>query len=232
MQEFWLAETPSTQDCAKEYLQVHRENAVFIAEKQTAGYGKQGRSFYSPKDTGIYFSLALPDFNFLESKKSLLTPAIATAIVKVLAAEFPQLPFRIKWVNDLYLHGKKIAGILTEKVANDLVIGVGINLTTSHFPENLRSKAGSITQDQVNRDRLTKELFLAVKSATTHYLDLSFLELYRQKSLLLQQMVTLKLGRQKITGQVVAIDDQGKIGLKNNSGVHYYSSGEVVKVEF
>lgn len=105
MKTFAYQEVASTQDLAKDYLnQANTEIALITAKKQTAAYGKRGRSFYSPANTGIYLSLAFPDFTLSKEKGGLLTLTIGVEIVNVLKSFFAKHDFRLKWVNDIYLN--------------------------------------------------------------------------------------------------------------------------------
>ena len=121
----------STNDLAKKEAREGRPVLV-AACQQTAGRGRRGRSFYSPAGTGLYFSLAFPWEE--EVPPTLLTPLAALAAAEVLE-DLVEAPIGIKWVNDLYLGGKKIAGILTEAVTRlpkeagvFLVLGLGNGL--------------------------------------------------------------------------------------------------------
>lgn len=233
MQLFHYKQVSSTQDLAKEYLIKGeiREPAVFIADSQTAGYGKQGRKFYSPADTGIYFSLAIPNFKYAKNKVGLLTPFIATKMVEVLAQYFPTFPFQIKWVNDLYLNRKKIAGILTEIAKNGLVIGIGLNLNTQTFPDNLKEKAASINQD-VDKDKLTIDLINEIQKVTQDYIKADFLNKYRKLSCVIGNKIELKEGRKVITGIAENIDERGRLIVSVNGKPFAYASGEIDKVNF
>ena len=143
----------STNTYLKEYLGVHSltKPLAVIAEKQTNGYGRFKRDFYSPDHGGIYLSLAVPLDN-QPLNPSLVTTSIAIGVIHALQKFFPEQNFSVKWVNDLYIGHKKIAGILTEATADleslaptELVIGVGINLTTQDFPKELKSKVQAIS---------------------------------------------------------------------------------------
>lgn len=128
------------------------EGTVAIANEQTAGKGRQGRSFYSPKNTGIYMSLLLrpegrpTDALFITTAAAV---AVASAIRKVTGE-----PAGIKWVNDVYIDGKKICGILAEAALDEkvgikyVVLGIGINVATkdSDFPEEIGGVASSIAE--------------------------------------------------------------------------------------
>ena len=122
--------------------------SVVISGQQTAGRGRLGRSFYSPKD-GLYMSVIIkPEFDM--DKSGLVTVAAAVAASEAID-EICGCESQIKWVNDIYLNGKKICGILTEAMADfesgqidSLIIGIGINTSSVEFPEELRDYAGRL----------------------------------------------------------------------------------------
>lgn len=230
MRFFYYQLVKSTQDLAKEYLLNQKDSAAFIARGQSAGYGKSGRNFYSPQNTGLYLSVALPEFTLIPAKQNLLTPAIAVKVVQILKHNFPNRDFRVKWVNDIYLKNRKIAGILTENTINGLVVGIGINISTQNFPVALKQKAGSIQAD-FDFEKLGKQVIKAIVKAIETYQTGDFLPTYRQFSNLIGKKVTLKLGKQDITGKVVDFDDQGRMVLKTHREQTSYGSGEVIKVQ-
>ena len=119
---------------------------LVVAHAQTAGKGRLGRSFYSPSGSGLYMTLAL-DICADQAAVSRVTPAAAVAVSRALEAVC-QKQVQIKWVNDLYLNGKKICGILTEAMptANGIrvLVGIGINITTQSFPDGMRNPAGAV----------------------------------------------------------------------------------------
>ncbi len=121
--------------------------AVIVADEQTAGRGRRGRSWVSEPQGNIYFSLLLkPDF--APERASMVTLVMALAVTKTIEKE-TQLPVMIKWPNDIVIHGKKVCGILTEMRAepefiHHIVIGVGINTHQKEFPEEALQYATSI----------------------------------------------------------------------------------------
>ena len=144
-------EIDSTNEEAKRRISDgQKEDFVLVARMQTAGKGRKGRSFYSPMDTGIY--LTYTHFTDDSVEQSLKTTVATSVIARNAIKEATGLDCGIKWVNDLYLNGKKVCGILCECILkntydndkNALIIGIGINLTTSDYPEEISDKAGSI----------------------------------------------------------------------------------------
>ncbi|QNQ80957.1 biotin--[acetyl-CoA-carboxylase] ligase [Lactobacillus sp. PV034] len=231
MKIFTFDQVTSTQDLARSYLATHAHQAAFVANSQTKSYGKRGRSFFSPPNTGVYFSLAVPDFKLNKEKSELLTPAIATALVDILQSLFSSIKLKLKWVNDIYLDNKKVGGILTEYSTNGLIIGVGINISTQVFPNNLQEKAGSIIKQDFNRQKLIKSLLRAVSTCLGAYESGAFLPQYRHLSCLLNKNITLQLGKKVVHGIAVNINERGELVVKSNGQLHSYSSGEVIKVE-
>lgn len=127
---------------------------VLVAGQQTGGRGRRGRSFFSPPGTGVYLSLLLrPQLQMQQAVLFTTTAAVAVCrAVEQLTGEKPQ----IKWVNDIFLNGKKVCGILTEAAADlesgrvdYIVLGLGLNVTppAGGFPPEVAGVAGSIFKD-------------------------------------------------------------------------------------
>lgn len=232
MRYFQYEQVKSTQDLAKKYLENKNEiqNAVFVAESQTNGYGKLNRSFYSPAKTGIYFSIAIPNFQLNQEKAGLLTPFVAIKMVHCLCHFFPQQAFQIKWVNDIYLNSRKVAGILTETHQNGLVIGIGININTTVFPKEITQKAGSIVHDSYDRAALTQSLIQSVVEAVQQYDQADFLNEYRSLSCVLNKRVQVKVGKRLVEGKTIAIDHAGRLVVESNGKALTFASGEISKV--
>lgn len=139
-------EINSTQDKLKELYRAHAVSFgdAVLAQKQTQGRGRFGRQFFSPPKTGIYLSILLP-----YNDTHLLTIAAGVAVSKSIQ-ETTGIQTGIKWVNDLYLNGKKVAGILAEAIANEegvlsaVILGVGINVAypPGDFPFEIKETAG------------------------------------------------------------------------------------------
>lgn len=132
----------STSTYAREHISTLSLPSLITAECQTNGRGRQGKSFYSPADSGLYMTLAFES----ERPLPLITPAAAVAVCETVE-EISSIRPSIKWVNDIFLSGKKVCGILSEALSVNgktvYLIGIGINLTTSDFPKEL-DIAGSL----------------------------------------------------------------------------------------
>ena len=221
--------TDSTNTRAKEYVRQNDcECALFIANAQSAGRGRQGKSFYSPDSTGLYMTyvyktdMALTDTVYI-------TTAASVAVLEAIKQVSGKSPL-IKWVNDIYLEGKKICGILCETVTDyktgrvtHLIIGVGINLETTLFPKEIEDIAGSL--GSVDKDKLSD---LIVKNLEKYCINGEpFLETYRQNSLVIgNDIVYIKNGVSH-TAHATGIDDNGGLIINENGTVMTLSSGEI-----
>ena len=141
------------------------EGLVVVAERQTAGRGRRGRSFFSPGGTGLYMSILLRP-RFSPERAVLLTAAAACAVCEAIEAELGLAP-GIKWVNDILLDGKKVCGILVESSAGAdgleyAIAGIGVNVTApcGGFPAELKDIAGALTAEPVPglRERLASRI--------------------------------------------------------------------------
>lgn len=129
--------------------------SLFAAESQTGGKGRLGRVFVSPADAGVYFSLLYSPRGGVKNP-SLFTAAAAVAVTRTVSKLFDE-KCAIKWVNDIFLGGKKICGILVEGISNfetgnidAAVVGIGINLRNASLPEKIAEIAGSIEEAKVS----------------------------------------------------------------------------------
>lgn len=158
---------------------------VVVAQEQTAGKGRRGRSWESPAGENIYMSILLRP-KFAPDKAPMLTLVMAYSVAEVIKQQgFPEV--QIKWPNDLVLSGKKICGILTEMQLNGsevdhVVVGVGINVNTRKFPSELEDKATSLLLEsgkQFERETIVQKVVGHFENAYQQFVkeqDLSFLQ--------------------------------------------------------
>lgn len=127
------------------------DQTVLAADEQSSGRGRLKRAFYSPAKTGVYFTAIYAPQKEIQ-EPALLTASAAVAVCRSLK-EFFGADAKIKWVNDIYLEGKKVCGILAEghlgpdgKI-DAAAIGIGINIYPSDFPAEIAGRAGSVLPD-------------------------------------------------------------------------------------
>ena len=205
---------------------------LLLAEEQTMGRGRQGHSFYSPRTTGLYMSLVVP------VSLPLTTIAFCTQAMAVAAARTVEAlggpALQIKWVNDLYLADRKVAGILTEAVtdletqqATAVICGIGINLTTKDFPETIMSTAGAL--GRMDRNILAAEINALFLKMINELPDTDlWLNEYRQRSLVLKRTLSFSVNGHVYHAVGKEIDDQGRlvVGFKDGNTMTL-SSGEI-----
>lgn len=209
-----------------------------LARAQTAGRGRLGRSFHSPADTGLYMSLSYLTRRPLDTAVT-VTAAAAVAVTQAIESLTGKAPV-IKWVNDVYLDGAKVSGILTEAIplpdkgANRVIVGIGINVTTRDFPDGLRAPAAAIASPDDAPD--TGLLASAVIDRLMTYIDAiedgtpdaDCLRFYRERSVLVGETVICTRGNESFTATVKGIGEDYSLLLTLEDGTALaMSSGEV-----
>ena len=196
---------------------------LVVSNHQTAGRGRLGRSFYSPKESGIYLSFAYK-CNDIESSIAITTKA-SIAVYNAIK-KFSDKNIFIKWVNDLYIDDKKFCGILTEATTSIIdnnhyiIIGIGINCNTSIFPSELETIATSLDINISRNDLISNiinELIYYIENPN----DNSYLIPYKERSYVLGKEIYYFINDEKHIGTVTNINDQceliidGKTILRN-----------------
>ena len=231
---------PSTNRFLKQQAaEGRREGTVIIAESQSDGRGRFGRSFYSPGDTGVYFSILLRP-TVVTADATLLTTAAAVAVAQAVES-VTGVNAQIKWVNDIFCSGKKVCGILTEG-AFDMesgaldyaVVGIGLNVTPplGGFPDQIADIAASVcgTKGAASdiRARLVAEILQRFWSYYLKLSDKAYLGEYKARSLILNKDIDVISGDTKRTARALDIDDDCHLVVRFEDGtIKSLSSGEV-----
>lgn len=122
-------------DSTNEYLKRQKDNKnydIVMAHKQTKGKGTRGRVWLSTEGILMFSMIIKEDKNISMEEYTKLPLVVGMALLSALE-EIEKLPFMFKWTNDIYLYDKKLSGILTEKIGEDFIVGVGINLNILEF---------------------------------------------------------------------------------------------------
>lgn len=216
-----------------------KEGTVIIAEEQTAGRGRTGKQFYSPKGTGIYISILLrPDIPAEESLFLTTSAAVATARAIEDVSDKRAL---IKWVNDIYLEDKKTCGILTEGAFNVetgkldyAIVGIGINvcIPDGGFPDNIKDIATAIFDKQT--DSINKRSILIANLLDyfmEYYKDFkskSYVKEYIERSMIIGKTITVIEGSKTSVAKAIDIDKNCRLKVQFEDGTtKWLSSGEV-----
>ena len=236
---YFYEEADSTNDIAD---QLAREGApegtVVLTEYQDKGKGRMGRKWFSPKGKNILLSIILrPKID--PSFVSLITVMSSVALAKALR----KMDFlaKIKWPNDIYIEGKKVAGILTEMKCeqdkiNYLVLGIGINvnMAQSDIPETLWNQVSSLAMlkgQSVDRLLFLKNFFSELENEYDQVKDYQYdriLEEWSKMSLLVGKWVEVSCGDRKFEGVVLGSGSKGELLLKLENGfVESVLSGDI-----
>lgn len=232
----FLEQTDSTNRVAKSLAeQGADEGTLIVALSQSAGRGRLGRSFLSPEG-GLYFSLILrPSFSPEESR--MLTVAAAVASAQAIE-EISHRKSDIKWVNDIYIDGKKVCGILTEGAFDAemgtlkyAVLGIGVNIFAQDgLPAEISDIADTVFGSDVPSKTKAELIAKIVNNFMALYEkldDRAFLEEYRRRSMLTGLDVCYTLQGAEHTGRVLGIDDEARLIVEENGEKVYIGAGDV-----
>lgn len=209
---------------------------VILAERQTAGKGRNNKRFFSPPGSGLYMSIIL-DSDKLGFKNITAITAYAALCVCETIENVCNLKPEIKWVNDIFLNGKKICGILTEAITgfentHQIILGIGINITTKtkDFPKSLQSIAGSIYpngESSVTRDFLVAELMNRILYEEKPN-EKQLFEKYKKRLFMLNTTVTVIEGNDEFAAKVLDINQCGHLLIKTEKDeIKKLVSGEI-----
>ncbi|MBV9215313.1 MAG: biotin--[acetyl-CoA-carboxylase] ligase [Acidobacteria bacterium] len=217
------------------------EGLCVVARQQTAGRGRRGRTWCSPPDAGLYFSIVLrPE---LAPDRLPLITLMAGIAVHDAIAEMGLSP-DIKWANDILVGSKKIAGILAESVETTtglaVIIGIGVNLTSSNFPEEISGIATSLAAE--NTKGLSRSA-AAVESLVIKFLPYWYEvlqsengsgvvveEWQKRSSYASGKHVRAALGDKVIEGITDGLEQDGSLRIRTGNGVTVVQAGDVERI--
>ncbi len=202
--------------------------ALFVAERQTAGRGRRGRSFYSDGG-GLYMTLAV---NCSAENSVGLTTLAAVAVAEAIE-NLTGISAKIKWVNDIYVRDKKVCGILCESVTDKqsgemyaAIIGIGINLNVKEFPNELDGIAGNLGCNQLSKNLLAAHITNRILELIES--DEEYISSYKQKSLVLGKEIFYIKNDVQYDAVAADITENGGLIVKNADGsTETLTSGEI-----
>lgn len=220
-------ELDSTNNYVKKYLAKNKEKEILVlADRQTKGRGRSGRNFYSKLKHGLYFSLGFSVEDTDPELLSMYTIAAASSMIQAIEKECG-LKIKVKWVNDLFYQGKKVAGILAEAITNQktnkissLVIGIGINLvgTFDDADSSTQKSAGTLYEvlpEEFEKESLIIEFLRVFHLYHQNIESKSFLPVYEKHLLGIGQEVYYLRRDKKYEGRIEGINEQGQLLVKN-----------------
>ena len=235
-----LDEVDSTNTYLKSAAQSQKEGKVVVSKIQTNGRGRQGRCFLSENEGGVYMSLLLKPKNLTAENSYVITTSAAVAVCKALEKLFSVFP-KIKWVNDVFLDDKKIAGILTEAQFNMengkidyAVLGIGINLFAPEngFDDEIKSIAGSVFK---NNEEISNAKNRLIASVLEEFWELyekknkdELLSQYKSRSCLIGRKIRVIKRDETKNALAISIDDDCRLIVKyDDETTEALSCGEV-----
>lgn len=228
---FYYEKTDTTNERAKANSAAP-DGSVFIAETQTRGKGTRGRGWTSPRGTGIWHTILLkPDIPPLEAAQITLVAGIAVCKAVENGA-------MIKWPNDIVIGDKKLCGILTEmssekNMINYIVCGIGVNVNTESFPEEIAHRATSMyieSGKKYKRNELTAKILNEFEYYYNKFLDNglnAILDEYKKHCVTIGRDVSVIFKKETLTGRAVDVDGDGSLIVETEGGRVRVTSGEV-----
>ncbi len=230
-------EVGSTNTVAKQFAEEKNSHGLLVtADLQNSGKGRRGRSWVSPKESGIWMTLILkPELD--PRNASMLTLVAALAVAKGIC-EVTKLDAKIKWPNDIVVNKKKVCGILTEMNAeldfiNYVVVGIGINVNVTKFPDEIKEIASSLYLESGNRINRSELICKALEYFEEYYETFlnagnlsSLLEEYNTFLINKGKMVKI-LGETQLVGTAKGINDKGELIVTVGDEDITVMSGEV-----
>lgn len=211
---------------------------VILANRQTSGKGRRNREFFSPSDSGLYMSFILSADTVGFVNPTVITAYAALCVCETIEMVCGLVP-SIKWVNDIFLDGKKIGGILTEAITEfesrsirEIIVGIGINISTKaeDFPEPLRDIAGSLFpagNAPITRNRMAGEIINRILCADKPS-EACMFEQYKKRLFMLGTDITVIGESESYIARALDINEQGHLIVQTQSGeIKTLLSGEV-----
>ncbi|MCL1863241.1 MAG: biotin--[acetyl-CoA-carboxylase] ligase [Defluviitaleaceae bacterium] len=211
---------------------------VIIADHQTAGSGRYGRDFFSPAGCAIYMSIIFKHLPIPSKTPTLITAFAAVAVCEAIEKTCGVSP-QIKWVNDLFLNGKKTCGISTEAITSLesgeiewIVVGIGINVfpPAEEIPDELKNIMGTIFSQKptITRNHLASEIITRMTCPHDNICEKELLQNYRNRLMLLGKKITVSAAGKTYNATALDIDDVGRLIIRDDYGsTRELSSGEV-----
>lgn len=218
-----------------------KDFTVIVSDMQKGGRGRTGKSFTSPKGSGVYFSIILhPKDSYDFSYFDLTTVKAAVAVAEGIK-EATDKQVEIKWVNDLFLNGKKICGILSELDADfesrsvkSVIVGIGINVNEPRDDsfKDLKNIAGYIGTDVIRNEILSSVLNAFYENNFVKS-DKEIIDYYKKHSLVIGKELSFELNGKKYSAKGIDINDKGNLIVDTGKEKITLSSGEVsIKGDF
>ncbi len=230
-----LEAVDSTNDYAKKKASSSKDGSIVISKEQVKGKGRRGRDFHSSKDDGIYLSMILKPA-IEPSKAPFITSIAGAALIKAL--DNFDVKGKVKWPNDILINDKKIAGILTEMSADIelieyIILGVGINVDTMNFPDEIKAIASSLKLEGFNINKIDLIWSFAYEFEKLYncYLEgktKEVIDILNNNSSVIGRQINVHYLDKIETALAIGINEQGALIIKTKDNqIKELNSGEI-----
>lgn len=222
-------EVTSTNDLMKQTIlnQYRNQPQLIVAHRQTQGRGRQGRTFHSQIQEGLYFSLGFQPQGIPLEDLHLYTLLAGVAMAEAIEATYP-LPesIQLKWVNDLFYQGKKIGGILSESVMSledsqvmYIIIGIGLNIAADFTDSPMEQVAGSLFTEDVpeafNQNKLLTHFLERFDVYNQNFQGRTFIQNYQERLLGRGKWLSYEMDGQSYEGELIGMNSHGQLLMRN-----------------
>ncbi len=221
----------STNEYVKNNLKSLNHGQVVCAGYQEKGRGRNKNSWFGEKDKSLLFTLLIK--NHMPPKQAVKTVFIIALAVKFAIKNIYNISTEIKWPNDIYYNGKKIAGILTGKIENSIIIGVGLNVNQKKFiPEiaNIASSLYLITNQEKHVFNVLAQILNSFEKIFSEFQTTGFEQIKNQvmeNFYLMGKEIKVTSGTQEYTGICRGMNNEGELILETQNGLLNIPAGEV-----
>ncbi|MDD7410059.1 biotin--[acetyl-CoA-carboxylase] ligase [Fusobacterium gastrosuis] len=222
-----LDEIDSTNNYMKKNIDKFSSYDIVSAKNQTSGRGRRGNTWVSSKGMAL-FSFLLKTDKKLDINEYTKLPLIAGIATLSAMKKIEENDYKYKWTNDIYLEEKKLSGILVEKVENDFVIGIGINVN-NQIPEEIKDIAVSLK----NKHDIDKVILTVVETFADYYNKFSsgkwldILDEINKYNFLKNKKIKVNVGSEVYKGEALDINKDGRLAVKINNEIKYFNAGEI-----
>ncbi len=220
----FLKETDSTMEFAKKIAGIVYPPFVVVSEIQTGGYGQYGRRWESPSG-GLWFTEV-----FYAENSEALSLFLSLPIIRVLESLcFANV--HVKWPNDIYLNGKKLAGILTKISGKTVFAGIGINVE-NEVPNVLTGIATTLKGNiEIGKTELLNKILKTQEEMFSEYVSSGFSPFvceYNNHLIFLNKLVRVKAREEIISGTALGVNGEGNLIIKTGSDVIKVRTGTII----
>lgn len=219
-------------DSTNEYLKRQKDNKEFdvvMAHEQTNGKGTRGRVWLSTEGILMFSMIIKEDKNISMEEYTKLPLVVGMSLLSALK-EIENLPYMFKWTNDIYLYDKKLSGILTEKIGEDFIVGIGVNLNIMEFGDLKAVSLKSVSGKDYDKEECLKIIINKIKEYVYRFYRGEWNQILgeiNEKNYLKNKQIKF-IGVDRVyDGIVLGINNEGELILEEKGNLYNLRIGEV-----